>query len=203
MVAVDCHDRTAQRRTKLLEFIGAALSRNTVATRRDRDAPPWESDKEFELVDATTELAGVVQRLVLADRARSEEGANSNGEDVCMDNLVVTRVLRVQNKVLWEDFRRRQGTIRQRSMLEGTGSSPPRAQRLYSNRGDVAGVGDGTGECVDKLFPRIVENSDVNELDYGMAALQKQRKCLCSTDLGMRTWIASMVRATISQIAAA
>lgn len=153
---------------KLLEFIGAAPSRDTVVTpRRDRDAPPWESDKEFELVDATTELAGVVQRLVLADRAPSKEGADSNGEDACMENLVVTRVLRVQNKVLWEDFRRRQGTIRQRSMLEGTpqvAELPGLQGWLHSTRGDAAGVGGGTDKCIDKLFPRVVEDSDVNEL---------------------------------------
>ncbi len=152
---------------KLLEFIGATPSRETVVTpRRDRDAPPWESDKEFELIDATTELAGFVQRLVLADRARSEEDADI-GEDACMDNLVVTRVFRVQNKVLWEDFRRRQETIRQRSMLEGTpqvAELPGLQSRLHSTRGDAAGGGGSTGEYAAKLFSRVIDGSDVNEI---------------------------------------
>lgn len=149
---------------KLLEFIGATPSRETVVTpRRDRDAPPWDSDKEIELIDATTELAGVVQRLILADGARSEGGDDSNGAGACMDNLDVTSVLRVQNKVLWEDFRRRQKTIRQRSMLEGT---PQVAELpgLQSRLHDTADAGSGTVEYAAKLFPRVVADSDVNEL---------------------------------------
>lgn len=151
---------------KIKEFIGAMPCRETLVTpRQDRDAPPWESDNEFELVDATTELGGVVQQLILADAARSGEGCDS-AESVCMDNLVVTSVKRVQNKVLWEDFRRRQATIRQRSMVEGTprvAELPGLQSRLHGIRSDASGA-VSTGEYFSKLFPRATDDSDVNEL---------------------------------------
>ena len=151
---------------KIKEFIGAMPCRETVATpRQDRDAPPWESDNEFELVDATTELGGVIQQLILADAARSGEGCDS-GESICMDNLVVTSVMKVQNKVLWEDFRRRQATIRRRSMVEGTprvAELPGLQSRLHGIRSDEAGA-VSTGEYVSNLFPRAINDFDVNEL---------------------------------------
>jgi hypothetical protein len=176
---------------QLLEFIGAQPSRDTIVTpREDRDAPPWESEQEFELLDATAELRGVVEQLIRSDVAEAESGDGDGGSSAwCMENLAVTSVQRVHNKVLWEDFRRRQDTIRHRGMQESTpqlGDRPtiqqwaargylsaPRAAATAAGGGGggggggaaaAAAAGGGGSQLEESPFTRVVDDTDVNEL---------------------------------------